>query len=86
MKVLFIVLGLLLAGCRPDGSVRFPSDKELAMSNCVYQASRGGPVSGEVVSECRKFAEQVESAATAPLLARIAELEKDCDRFERYWN
>ena len=32
------------------------------------------------------FARAIESAATAPLLARIAELEKDCDRFERYWN
>lgn len=34
----------------------------------------------------KDFARAIESAATAPLLARIAELEVDCDRLERYWN
>lgn len=32
------------------------------------------------------FAYAIESAACAERDARIAELEKDCDRLERYWN
>jgi hypothetical protein len=32
------------------------------------------------------FARDIESAATAPLLEQIKELERDCDMFERNWN
>lgn len=47
---------LILSGCGENQTAVIPSKEDRAMSNCLYQVSRGGEVSAGAVAECRKYA------------------------------
>lgn len=51
-----IAISLLLVGCGPSYKDRSPDS---ILTSCIYQVSRGGPVSEGAVAECAKFAREM---------------------------
>jgi hypothetical protein len=60
IKYAFLSLCTVSAvGCGENNTAIVLSKEDRAMSNCLYQVSRGGEVSAGAVAECRKYAQGI---------------------------